>query len=852
MEEISNGNMHFWAKTEPNGNPGVSVLDHMLNVGFVAKFLAEDQPLLLERFQLNSDQIAFLSAMHDIGKITPGFQMKCEAWLVENELLDAAKKGCWDSRLESDHGKVSQSVIQEFLLQKDFSRTTAKYLAAVLGSHHGRLKRPEDRGIKLSPSSNSTNGINWAEERLKYAGLVWDSFKPEGRFTSISDETPSTWWLAGLTSVADWIGSDERFFSPERSSKEKNPLRQAMLALNTIGFARPKVKEGLSFKEIFGFNPYSMQEKVLEAVNRPGVYVVEAPMGMGKTEAALGAAYHMMESGQANGIYFALPTQATSNRIHIRMNEFLEKITLETHKSRLIHSNSWLIESESGLRLSANSGNNKRTEDARAGYDWFASSKRSLIAPFGVGTVDQALLGVVAAKHFFVRHFALAGKVVILDEIHSYDLYTGSLIRKLVTVLENLGCTVIILSATLTAKRRNDLVPNGSQIESEGNEPYPLITGRADGKDINPRYPEPPLPKKITIEFISEENAIKEAVKLASSGASILFICNTVDSAQDKYLRIKQVTNDRFPVGLLHSRFPFWKREQIEGDWMERFGKTGDKRCGSVLVSTQIVEQSVDLDADLIVTELAPTDMILQRLGRLWRHERPDRPVDKPRLCIIEESDSLENLKIMEPSRIKEMLGVKANVYAPYVLLRSLEVLKNQKNEIEIPLQIRQLLESTYIDRENDPESWQELYNEWFGSDSAKRMQADLNSNIWMLPLDDHEGVQTRVNDIKTIPMVLCKDIKGNEIVFGDGSTVHIAAEQYSLDTARAMHRNTVKIYEYVFEKGLIEPCRLFDEYFFETPCAGIIGQDGKIKVNGLKKGISLSYSDEMGLVIEK
>lgn len=843
---------YFWAKTNSDGKPGISVFEHMVNVGIVAKCISEIYPELLGNFRIRSEEIGALAALHDIGKIAPGFQMKCKAWLEETGLLQTATKGCWDTMAESDHGKISHAVIHDFLLQKGVSRNVAKYLAAILGSHHGRLKLPYDRGVRLSAINNRINEINWSEERFSNATRIWDAFNAESSLLNFTSESPSIWWLAGLTSVADWIGSDERFFSSEKNIKESNISEKASNALEAIGFSIPLLKEKLSFQEIFEFSPNDMQAKTLEIITKPGVYVIEAPMGMGKTEAALGAAYQLMVSGLANGIYFALPTQATSNRIHIRMDEFLERISIEPAKSRLIHGNSWLLQAGDELSFSPNGKNEKRTEDARAGIDWFASSKRALIAPFGVGTIDQALLGVVAAKHFFVRHFALAGKVVILDEIHSYDLYTGTLIDKLIKTLEGLGCTVIILSATLTAKRRRKLVSSDTCAGFDGYEPYPLITGQADGQSIQPLASVPPAPRKIKIEFLAQERAFEEAVKLAVSGGSILWICSTVGSAQEQYRHIKDLSGGRFPVGLLHSRFPFWKRDEIENEWMVRFGKTGENRCGSILVSTQIVEQSVDLDADLVITELAPTDMLLQRLGRLWRHERGKRPIDQPRVCIIEEADSLENLRLMEPSKIKESLGTKANVYAPYILLRSLEVWKKQINGIEIPSRIRDLIESTYEEIDNDPESWMKLYDEWFGVNLAKSMKADLNSNHWMPPLNDQEGVQTRLNEMKTVSMVLCKYIGGKEAVFIEGTRLFLDGEKYCLNAARTIHRNIVKIPEHIFEKGRMESCQLFEEYVFENQCAGIIDVDGSIKVNGLKKGISLFYSDEMGLVIDK
>ena len=496
------------------------------------------------------------------------------------------------------------------------------------------------------------------------------------------------WWLAGLTSVADWIGSDENFFPAESGVVETDAATIAQRAITTIGFVAPEVTAGLSFHDLFHdeqrpdiqFTPNEMQLRAISTITAPGVYVIEAPMGTGKTEAALGAAYQLLADKKARGIYFALPTQATSNRMHRRMAEFVRRIAPTTVGSRIIHGNSWLLEQELGFSPAA-SGKQDAANDARIGRDWFASAKRALLAPFGVGTVDQALLGVVAAKHFFVRHYALAGKVVILDEIHSYDIYTGTLIDKLISTLEGLGCTVIVLSATLTGKRRSQIVWSGDEEDSNENLPYPLITGRRENKPFPPVPAAPPPPRDVEVVFEASDDAVKEAVALAENGGCVLWICNTVGSAQEQYQRFRAVAGERFRLGLLHSRFPFWRREELEDEWMERLGKNGATRCASILVSTQIVEQSVDLDADLLVTELAPTDMLLQRTGRLWRHERGRPPASSPRLIILEETANLDDFRQMNTRSIVKTLGGKAYVYDPYVLLRSLEVWKEQKRD---------------------------------------------------------------------------------------------------------------------------------------------------------------------------
>jgi CRISPR-associated endonuclease/helicase Cas3 len=405
---------------------------------------------------------------------------------------------------------------------------------------------------------------------------------------------------------------------------------------------------------------------------------------------------------------------------------------------------------------------------------------------------------------------------------------------------------VIVLSATLTGKRRGQIV---SGPDDAPNVPYPLITGRIEGRPLEPVAATPTHSRTVKVEFISVENAAEKAIKLGHSGGAVLWICNTVDAAQKQYQRIVELTQKEFPVGLLHSRFPFWRREELEAEWMERFGKNGVTRCGSILVSTQVVEQSVDLDADLLITELAPTDMLLQRLGRLWRHERENRPSDTARICIMEETNSLAGFREMEPKAIVKALGSKARVYAPYVLLRSLEVWQNRP-EVSIPSQIRTLLELTYEDREDEAVSWQELSCEWFGTDSAKKMLASRNCNLWQVALEDEEGVQTRINEMPTISLVLCHSITTREALFIDNSQGRLGDDQYRLATAQAIHKNLVKVPEYCFDH--IESCPGFVDYLHGKQSVGIVAKSEAIQVKGLKNGIRLLYSDELGLVVEK
>ncbi len=822
--------------------------------------------------------VGALAALHDLGKISPGFQQKCEAWLEENGLANTARNWRWDSAMELDHGKVSHSAIQDFLVQKGISIEVAQYISTVLGAHHGKIKYlPNARGIRpplIRQITDNSSGIDWNGERQRCAQQLWDYFNVDNSSIAITDDSPAIWWLAGLTSIADWIGSDERFFPPERRTGEVDVSSISQNALDAIGFRQPGFIRDLSFHDLFHDSekpevrwvPNEMQEKSLAIVSAPGVYVIEAPMGMGKTEAALWAAYQLLVAGKATGIYFALPTQATSNRMHLRMKEFVRRICLTSDATRLIHGNSWLMDQSAALSP-VSTCHDSASDDARTGRDWFASAKRTLIAPFGVGTVDQALLGVVAAKHFFVRHFALAGKVVILDEIHSYDLYTKTLIGKLITTLEALGCTVIVLSATLSEKQRCQMVSRPEDVTGEASRlPYPLITGRKEGHTFKPVAATPPESRPVEVDFIAAENATQEAIALAQNRGSVLWICNTVDAAQKQYRRFKELVQEAFPLGLLHSRFPFWRREKIEDEWMERFGKSEKTRCGSILVSTQIVEQSVDLDADLMITELAPTDMLLQRLGRLWRHERDQRPADAARFYIIKEEKSLEEFRSMEPKAIVDSLGGKAHVYDAFVLLRTLQLWESYPNVV-IPLQIRELIEATYRVRDDDPKSWEKLFDDRFVRNSNDRFKAAMNSNYWQPQLPDEEGVQTRLNDMPTVLVVLCRSINKQEAVFIDDTSKELGGDVFLLPTAQAIHKNLVRVPRYCFDH--VESCPAFtykkknnltsknrpdhvEHYIHGEQSVGIVAESGAVKVKGVENGTRLFYSDELGLVIEK
>lgn len=650
------------AKTylDDEGRPqlGRTVFNHCQIVGEVARELIRRSPMK----HLFPKGSAFTAATHDIGKVSPTFYNKLYSACGLEELPGV------DSELEKNwggHAGVSQLTARKL--------SAPEYIPEILGQHHGYT--PSVSGMRAT--DEKFGGSAWQAEREKLVRALSEALNenwPQVNNFAIAR------LLAGLTSVSDWVGSGQLFDKPSDDWQHK--ISQA---LDEAGFVQPTYKSGLSFSDVFGFEPWDAQRLLFEQVSQPGVYVLEAPMGLGKTEAALYAAYKMLDVGRASGIYFALPTQLTSNKIFERFSSFLEKILDSRckHRSLLLHANAWLYETEMG-------------EEGRPGGAWFNQAKRGLLAPFAVGTVDQALMATMNVKHGFVRAYGLAGKVVILDEVHTYDSYTGTLLDALINLLSQLDCTVIVLSATLNQQRRQQLI--GKKTASSE---YPLITAlaRTDSQVI-----EVPVPISdsqslhVNLQYV-DKNALEETLLRAEQGQQVLWIENTVREAQERYLQLaERAQSIGVECGLLHSRYTFSDRQAIEERWVNLFGKPGWKESlrqqqGRILVGTQVLEQSLDIDADFLVTRFAPTDMLLQRFGRLWRHAETPRNKHAKReawLLVPSLNRAIENPE--------NAFGVSAYVYEPYVLCRSLETWQH-KEKITLPDDIRGLIESTYYCR---------------------------------------------------------------------------------------------------------------------------------------------------------
>ncbi|MEW6230021.1 MAG: CRISPR-associated helicase Cas3', partial [Bacillota bacterium] len=362
------------------------------------------------------------------------------------------------------------------------------------------------------------------------------------------------------------------------------------------------------------------------------------------------------------------------------------------------------------LRISATSDRSENhpeggAEGAVVAEEWFTPKKRALLAPFGVGTVDQALLSVMRVKHGFVRLFGLGGKAVIVDEVHAYDTYTSTLLERLLAWLGAMGSPVILMSATLPAARRQALVKAyaGRDVAVVPTR-YPRLTWvSSDGSDTI-HFAGGPI-RKIELEWQVGDRAeiASRLVGVIRSGGCAAWICNTVGQAQETYetlqraateagLEVGSSGGDSLLLDLFHAHYPYRERQRREARSIEAFGKEAKSRPErAILVATQVVEQSLDVDFDLIVTEMAPVDLILQRAGRLHRHPKTRRPkaLSSPRLWMVAPPAGEQG-----PS-----FGSTSHIYDEYVLLKSWLALCD-RTQLNLPADTEELIEGVYAEDE--------------------------------------------------------------------------------------------------------------------------------------------------------
>ena len=679
----------------------------------------------------------FAAATHDIGKASSYFQAVIanprSAALSGMGLIIRPRDG-YQFGTRTPHAHAGQWILQ--------SETTGlgvrPGIAAVVGAHHGQPLATHDPvgepdlvqaypvnfyGREGDDQEDAQVQAHWQEawqrivaEALGLAGAATTDSLPD-----LNEEAQVL--LSGLLIAADWMASNTDYFpllpGDDLGGSELYPAR-IEAGCRSISLPQPW-QPGTGHDDVqrfcsrFGFMPNEVQQALIKAVRscrEPGVFILEAQMGVGKTEAALAAAELLAGGTGAGGIFFGLPTQATSNGLFARLRAWAASASEgASHAIRLAHGAAELNEDYAAMMAGGRALVDSAADSSDRGlgvHPWFQGGKRALLAEFVIGTVDQFLMASLRRRHFMLRHLGLAGKVVIIDECHAYDAYMQQYLSRALEWMAAYGVAVILLSATLPAASRAKLAESYARSyvrcrlgqrrplneRREGWRTaggYPLLTW-TDGRDICQRLIMQEVPRRdIALEFIgAAEQLLARLHEALAGGGCACIILNTVRAAQDMYA----LTRSGLPgarVILYHAQFTMPDRARKERELLTCMGKgSGEQerhRC--VLIGTQVLEQSLDYDADLMISQLCPMDLLLQRMGRLHRHERTRPPrLAQPAFLVLTEEDGQPFGR-----------GTQA-VYDSYLLLRTWQCLQ-PAGSVSLPDDIPRLVEEVY--RESGP-----------------------------------------------------------------------------------------------------------------------------------------------------
>ncbi|PHS69651.1 MAG: CRISPR-associated helicase/endonuclease Cas3 [Cycloclasticus sp.] len=585
----------YWAKYQKEDDQYHLFTYHCLDVVAVADVWLSNSSVLLKQAakQIELDVattkrvILFFVAIHDLGKLDARFQ----------SFVPELRGRLQGSKYEVVKEAYQHGTYGYLHFKKEFC--SSANMAAVAG-HHGHC----DKGMKyFLPDADEELVQLDISARKQWVEFCLDLFDLE-----VIPDLPQISCLAGLCSVSDWRGSSMTNFtqSPvDNKSYYSDALLRAEEVLKKDGLIG-KIK-GSGFDYLFGsYKPRGIQTLLDSLPVKAGLTIVEADTGSGKTEFALSYASTLISAGLADGIVFGLPTQATANGLFGRIGNAAEKLFPDMAVT-LAHGHSkYVISDENGFLHQSN--------------------KRAFLGSMSVATIDQILMGALGIKHQFIRSFGTQKSVLILDEIHAFDQYMYALITKILQGQHDAYSSVILLSATLPVHLKDQLL-NTYKGESNNNA-YPLVThvemnGEVSTFELSSKTTNKKIKSEIWVspDLLPNKEQIKRLIDWSSNGAVVGVICNTVIDAQLLYKMVLEQDIKGVEVDLFHARFAMKDRQRIEKNVLKNYGKEAIRK-GRLLIATQVIEQSLDLDFDVLVSQIAPAEFLMQRMGRLWRHDR--------------------------------------------------------------------------------------------------------------------------------------------------------------------------------------------------------------------------------------
>lgn len=664
-----------------------SAVLHMLDVAAVAEHLAPPlAPPLRQAFIL-------FAALHDLGKINAAFRAMLRQGRVQSE---------------GRHWEVTEALLHlhdDRLAWLGADPWARQALYAACAGHHGRPPdKPLEFGRRNRPAGAWRAMLDAAgPQAIDDAAAVIDAFGalwPDAHLGSLGQMAAErlSWQLNGLITAADWIGSNPGWFAPQAGADDLGAYlggarAAAAVAVRSAGLAPARPSDA----PLFTFPPRPMQAACADVPlpEGPMLALIEDETGSGKTEATLILAQRMLLRGKASGLYVALPTMATADAMFARVAGMLPHLFPHGASLTLAHGRAGLSDRYADLRQAR-----ALNPDEAGPTDWLADNRRrALLAQVGVGTVDQALMAAIKAKHACLRQFGLSRAILIVDEVHEMgDPYMGKLLEALLHLQAAQGGSAILMSATLDLGLRARLLAAfeagaGRPPAIAGSRAYPALTlsaapALAVAARASARGP-------VAVRRLGAlEDALRLLEQAAAQGSACVWVRNSVDGALAAVedLRARGIAAD-----LLHARFTLHDRKRHEGAVSATYGKARNSRPGRVLVATQVVEASLDLDFDVMVSDLAPMAALIQRAGRLWRHMdlRPAaaRPVPDPVLHVL----SPDPAALDSDRWAADLLGPGAWVYPLPLMWRSAQALL-AAGEIRAPEGLRDLIEAAHAE----------------------------------------------------------------------------------------------------------------------------------------------------------
>ena len=737
----------FWAKADRQAPERIHLLEHHLaDVGACFKALLSQRTIqhrlartagLDQLDGVTAARLAVFAALHDIGKVNVGFQSRI--WRPEDRpgkwkpprtghTADLVPVLTHKDDVTADWFFPALDWYQDVLEWDDKGGETACALFVAALSHHGEPLNLHD--------SRSANPRVWRclgdldpRRCVARIGKLVREWFPKA-FESGAPPLPSApafqHMFLGLCNWADWIGSNERWFpyvGERRDGYFESAQRQAKQAIAAIGLDLLGQRHGFAgvpgFGELFDIagspTPNAIQETAAQdtPLGRQLV-IIESETGSGKTEAALWRFARMYERGLVDGLYFALPTRAAAVQIHGRVKRFIGKLLPQHRPSVVLAVPGYKPDPDAAdVALDYDHGAAGELERDRP---WASENpKRYLAAQIAVGTVDQAMLGALQVKNAHLRAACLARNLLVVDEVHASDTYMSVILEQLLAAHIGAGGYALLMSATLgSAARLRWLFQPGRTSEAPSlsldeaiNTAYPAVTTAAAVVAAGENDQE----KRVRIAAVPRmhdfADIAQRALKAARAGAKVLVVRNTVDYAIETQEALETLAGPA-DAGLLfavrgkrtlhHGRFAAGDRRRLDKEVERQLGKgqPGKQRPGGghIVVGTQTLEQSLDIDADLLITDLCPVDVLLQRIGRLHRHKRSDRPAAyaTPECLVLTPPDNdLSPLLKYTPNA--NGLGPHGHVYASLTILEATRRLIDKHPEWRIPAMNRELVE---------------------------------------------------------------------------------------------------------------------------------------------------------------